>query len=196
MAAPFALEWAAPMLRRHYRPLGVAFAAVAAPMVLLSGGALANVPGLGGFARQGSYAGMVSAATNEYRGYLASGDFRTGAVYRVLSPNEREQGSYYLVRHHGVLANELFSESQHRRSWSEARYRCYLAAKHVDRVVVERGYRREFPTNEPTLLDALAARGEARVTYGGAAARIAVYDVTAFRDSGPQPASVKECGTS
>ena len=195
MAAPFVLEWAAPVLRRHYRTLGVAFAAIAAPMVLLSGGALANVPGLGRFARQGSYAGMVSAATtSEYRGYVASGDFHSGAVYRVLSPNEREQGAYYLVRHHGVLANELFSESQHRRSWSEDRYRCYLAAKGVDRVVVERGYHREFPTNEPALLASLASGGQARVTYGGAADRIAVYDVTRFRDSGPRPASVKECG--
>ena len=93
-----------------------------------------------------------------------------------------------------MLANELFSESQHRRSWSLDRYRCYLAAKRVDRVVVERGYHREFPTNEPALLASLASGGQARVTYGGAADRIAVYDVTRFRDSGPRPASVKECG--
>ena len=195
MAAPFALTWAAPFLRRHYRTVGVAFAAVAAPVVLLSGGAFARVPGLGNLARQGSYAGIVSAASNDYRGYLASPDFHRGAVYRVLSPNEREQGVYFLMRHRGVLANELFSESQHRRSWTESRYRCYLAAKHVDRVVVEPGYHREFQTNEPILLDNLVARGEARVTYGGADDGLAVYDVTPFRDSGPAPASVKECGS-
>jgi glycosyltransferase involved in cell wall biosynthesis len=195
LAAPFVLTWAAPFLQHHYRTLGVAFAAVAVPVVLLSGGALGGVPGIGAFAKQGSYAGIVSAASNDYKGYLASPDFQRDRVYRVLSPNEREQGAYYLVRHHGVLANELFSESQRRRSWDESRYRCYLAAKHVDRVVVERGYHREFATNEPAVLAGLVTRGQARVTFGGGAERIAVYDVTPFRDSGPAPASVKECGS-
>jgi len=193
MAAPFVIEWGAPVVRRHYRTLGVAFAAVAAPLVLLSGGALAKVPGMPTFAKQGSYAGIVSAASNHYSGYLRSTDFRAGAVYRVLSPNERKQGAYYLVRSHGVLANELFSESLRRQNWSQDRYRCYLAAKRIDRVVVERGYRREFPTNEPALLASLAAAGQARMTYRDARDNIAVYDVTAFRDSGPRPASVKEC---
>ncbi len=148
MAAPFALAWAAPLLRSHYRSLGVAFAAAAVPVVLVSGGALSRAPGLSNFTREGSYAGIVSAASNDYKGYLASPDFRGGMVYRVLSPNEREQGAYYLMRRHGVLANEFFGESQKRRSWDEQRYRCYLAAKHVDRVVVESGYRKQFPTNE------------------------------------------------
>jgi glycosyltransferase involved in cell wall biosynthesis len=195
LASPFALSCAVPVLRRHYRPLGAAFAAAAVPVVLLSGGAMAKVPVLKEyrFARQGSYAGVLSAASNNYRGYLQSGDFRGGAVYRVLSPNEREQGAYYLMRHHGVLANELFSESQRRGSWDERGYQCYLAAKHVDRVVVERGYRTEFRTNEPALLDALVARGDARVAYGADGQPIRVYDVTPFRDGGLKPRSVKEC---
>lgn len=193
LAAPFVLEWGAPILRRHYRALGVGFAAVAAPLVLLSGGALAKVPGMPSFAKQGSYAGMVSAATNDYQGYLGSSDFHARTVYRVLSPNERKQGAYYLVRNHGVLASELFSESLRRQSWTQDEYRCYLAAKNIDRVVVERGYHREFPTNEPAMLAGLVASGQARMTYGGAGDRIAVYDVTPFRDSGPHPASVKEC---
>jgi hypothetical protein len=115
-------------------------------------------------------------------------------VYRVLSPNEREQGAYFLIRHHGVLANELFSESQRRRDWSVGAYRCYLSAKHVDRVVVEGGYEREFRTNEQALLDALVADGNARMTYGGGGQRISVYDITLFRDNGPRAASVRECG--
>ncbi len=198
LAAPFALTSLAPLLRRHYRPLGAAFAGVAVPAVLLSGGALASVPVVEdySFARQGSYAGIVYSAPNNYRGYLQSGDFHAGAVYRVLSPNEREQGAYFLMRKHAVLANELFSESQRRGNWSESSYQCYLAAKHVDRVVVERGYQNEFRTNEQPMLDDLVARGSARLTYGADAQRIRVYDVTSFRDSGPRPASAKACGRS
>jgi len=98
-----------------------------------------------------------------------------------------------LIRRGGVLSNEFFSESQQRRSWTESRYQCYLAAKRVDRVVVERAYRNEFPTNEPAMLDSLVSRGLAQVTYTGSRSSITVYDVTAFRNSRPAPASVKEC---
>ena len=111
----------------------------------------------------------------------------------MLSPNEREQGGYYLIRQGGVLSNEFFSESQHRRNWAESQYQCYVAAKHVDRVVVERAYRSEFPTNEPAMLDSLVQRGLANVTYTNKRGTITVYDVTAFRDTRPAPASVKEC---
>jgi glycosyltransferase involved in cell wall biosynthesis len=194
LAAPFVLTAAATFLRQHYRTVGTAFAGVAIAGVALSAGALSGVPGFRSFERQGGYAGMVSAASNDYRGYVQSEDFHPGAVYRVLSPNEREQGAYFLIRRHGVLANELFSESQMRRSWDEQRYQCYLAAKHVDRVVVERGYRKEFPTNEQSMLDRLVARGEASVTYGGAPDSITVYDVTPFRGAIPAPASVRDCG--
>lgn len=194
LAAPFFLSWAAPAIRRNYRTVGVAFAGAAVLGVALSAGVLSGVPGLRGFERQGGYAGLASAASNDYRGYLGSEDFHAGTVYRVLSPNDREQGAYYLIRHHAVLANELFSESQKRRSWDEARYQCYLAAKHVDRVVVERGYRKQFPTNEQPMLDNLVARGAATMTYGGPTERITVYDVTRFRNAIPPPASVKDCG--
>ena len=194
LMGPFVLAWSAPFWRQHYRPAGAAFAAVAVAGVALGAGALSNVPGLPGFARQGGYVGLVSAASNDYRSYLRSDDFRPGNVYRVLSPNDREQGAYFLIRRHGVLANELFGESQKRRSWDQRRYQCYLAAKHVDRVVVERGYRAQFPTNEQGMLDGLVSRGTARVSYGGGGERITVYDVTPFRDSVAAPASVKDCG--
>lgn len=194
LAAPFLLSWWAPSIRRNFRTVGLAFGGAAVMGVALSAGTLTGVPGLRNLERQGGYAGLASAASNNYRGYLGSEDFRPGRVYRVLSPNDREQGAYYLIRHHGVLANELFSESQKRRSWQEARYQCYLAAKHVDRVVVEHGYRKQFPTNEQSILDALVARGDANMTYGGPGERITVYDVTRFRNAIPTPASVKDCG--
>jgi glycosyltransferase involved in cell wall biosynthesis len=193
LAAPFALAWAAPMLRAHYRSLGFAFALAAAPIILLSAGAFGDAPIVGRLSAEGSYAGLVSPAKNEYVGYLKSADFQPNRVYRVLSPNEKEQGAYFLMRHRGVLANELFSESQARQSWTEARYQCYLAAKHVDRVVMEPGYTRVFHTNEGALIGELVTQGLARRTYGGAGDRLAVYDVTAFRDSTPAPASLKDC---
>ena len=144
-------------------------------------------------AGKGSYYGMAHRSTNQYANYISTTDFQAGRVYRVLSPNDREQGGYYLIRRGGVLSNEFFSESQQRRSWTESRYQCYLAAKRVDRVVVERAYRNEFPTNEPAMLDSLVSRGLAQVTYTGSRSSITVYDVTAFRNSRPAPASVKEC---
>ncbi len=193
LAAPFALSAAAPFLRAHYRPVGAAFAGVTAALVVLASGAGVDVPGLDRLANPGGYAGLVSAADNDYHAYITSGDFASGKVYRVLSPNEREQGALFLMRHHAVLANDLFSESQHRTSWSPERYRCYLAAKHVDRVVIEQSYGSEFKTNEQALLDGLVANGDARVTYGAPGARLEVYDVAAFRDSAPAPRSVREC---
>ena len=194
MGAPFALAAAAPFLRAHFRPVGAAFAAVTVVGALMGAGALSGVPGLRSLERQGGYYGLANAAGNDYRGYIGSSDFRAGDTYRVLSPNDREQGAYFLIRNRGVLANELFSESQHRRSWNEATFQCYLAAKHVDRVIVERGYHRQFPTNEPRMLETLVARGAASVTYGAVGDRIVVYDVSPFRDSIPAPASLKACG--
>ncbi len=193
MGGPFLLAWASPILMRHYRQVGIAFASVAAIGVALSAGALSGVPGLRAFEREGGYAGLVSAASNNYGAYVASGDFHAGMTYRVLSPNDREQGAYYLIRNKGVLANELFSESQHRRDWQQPRYQCYIAAKHIDRVVVERGYHKQFPTNEQALLDGLVARGDAAITYGGPGEQLTVYDVSPFRNSIAPPVSVKEC---
>ncbi len=198
MVAPFALAAAAPWIRAHYRAVGTSFVAIAAVGIGLSSGLVGHTPlaqtaGLGTISDKGSYYGMTHRTSNLYGAYISSGDFAQGRVYRVLSPNDREQGGYYLIRQGGVLSNEFFSESQHRRSWSESQYECYLAAKHVDRVVVERAYRSEFPTNEPSMLDSLVSRGLASVTYTSKRGSMAVYDVTAFRNARPAPASVKEC---
>jgi glycosyltransferase involved in cell wall biosynthesis len=197
MAAPFVLSAAAPMFERHYRSAGVAFLGCAAVAVALSSGfasstALASIPGVRSVSGEGSYYGMRHRATDDFLGYMQSADFGPHVVYRVLSPNDREQGSYMLLRHHAVLSNEFFSESQKRHSWNESTYQCYLAAKHIDRVAVERGYESEFKTNEQALLDMLTQEGLARVTYSRR--NVTVYDVTAFRDSRPAPASISACG--
>ena len=172
MGAPFLLSALAPALRRNYRMAGVALLGIAVALVALSSGfvgntALAQIPGVEHFAGQGSYYGLVHREPNEYRGYMQSGDFAPHMVFRVLSPNEREQGGYLLLRDHGVLANEFFSESQKRGNWTPSGYQCYLAAKHVDRVIVERAYDKEFPTNEQPMLDA------SRRAAGRRASRIA-----------------------
>ncbi len=199
MGTPFLLAWVAPWLRAHYRTAFASFAMVTAATVAVNSGlagstALASLPRVGTAMSQGSYYGMAHRAGNAYAAYIASSDFRPRAVYRVLSPNEREQGSYALIRHHAVLSNELFSESQRRRSWTMASYGCYLSAKHVDRVIVERGYAGEFNTNEQAMLDTLVQRGLARDTWHSRRNTIAVYDVTPFRDSVRAPSSVAQCG--
>jgi len=193
LVSPFLLAALAPMIRRHYRSLGLALATASGLALIVLSGAGADIPGVRSFVGPGGYSGVVSAARNDYSGYLASGDFRAGAVYRILSPNQKEQGALYVMRRHGVLANEFFSESQRRANWTEERYRCYLAAKHVDRVVVERGYGRQFATNEQALLDGLVAQRRVEVRYGGRSTRMMVYDVSAFRAGAPAPASVKAC---
>ena len=199
MGAPFLLAALAPLLERHYRSIGMAFLAATVGIVAVSSGfvghtALADLPVIHKFAAEGSYYGLVHPNSDPYRGYLRSADFRPGRVYRVLSPNEREQGGYYLLRDHAVLANEFFSESQQRHSWKLPTYQCYLAVKGIDRVVVERAYLAEFPTNEQRLLESLVSRGEAHVTYRSRHAGITVYDVVPFRDSKPAPATLKDCG--
>ena len=197
MVAPFALSAFGPALHRHYRTAGLGLLGAGAAAVVFSSGlasqtALASIPVVRSVAGEGSYYGMRHASANDYRGYMQSGDLRPNMVYRVLSPNEREQGAYVLLQHHAVLANEFFSESQKRHSWDESTYQCYLAAKHVDRVSLERGYESEFKTNEQTLLDALTRQGLVRVTYRGR--DVTVYDVSALRDSRPAPASISACG--
>ena len=182
MVAPFALSAFGPALHRHYRTAGLGLLGAGAAAVVFSSGlasqtALASIPVVRSVAGEGSYYGMRHASANDYRGYMQSGDLRPNMVYRVLSPNEREQGAYVLLQHHAVLANEFFSESQKRHSWDESTYQCYLAAKHVDRVSLERGYESEFKTNEQTLLDALTRQGLVRVTYRG-------RDVTVLRRLG------------
>ncbi|HXG41801.1 MAG TPA: glycosyltransferase family 2 protein [Dehalococcoidia bacterium] len=165
-----------PWLRQRYLPTLGAGLAVLGVGVALATGPVQVQPGVG------SYYGALHGERHLYDQFLASDAFRPGAVYRVLEPNEREDGMYRLVQHGAVLAHEFYSESVQRRNWpSLTDYRCYLARKGADYVVVERDFQRQFHTNEAALLGELVGLGEARVAYADPADRFVVYGVSPVR---------------
>jgi len=119
-----------------------------------------------------------------YAPYFASVQFDPHATYRVMEPNQYEDGQYYFLRHGARLANEFFSESMFRRSWTEGEYRDFLARKQIDYVSIERGYLAQYHTNEQQLLDSLTQRDLARAIYRDPDQRYAIYDVRQARVAG------------
>jgi hypothetical protein len=169
LVAPFVAGAAAAEVRRWWRPLAATVAAGLVVNIVFANGFL-------GFA-QGSYLGIFSTAHNVYRPYLGSSVFLPGAHYRVLTPNDRKEGLYYLVRAGAVLTSELFTESMFKRSFRPGAYRCFLRAKQVDYVVVEAAYFTQYHTNEGQLLRDLTDQGLARPVFRDSAGRYQVYDV-------------------
>ncbi len=133
------------------------------------------------------YLGLFHNGRDVYAAYFTSPQFHPGAVYRVLEPNNQEQGAYYVMRHGGVLAQEFFSQAQFRRSFRYAQYRAFLNLHRVDYVVFNEGYQKEFHTNELDLLRSLCAEGLARVVYRDPGGRFVVYDVRAAGAAGVTP---------
>ena len=103
---------------RHYRTAGMGLLAVAVAGVALSSGfvgntALADIPGMHSFAGQGSYYGLVHRERERVprlRPIDATSD--SIGVPRAQSRTSASRARYMLLRHHAVLANEFFSESQ------------------------------------------------------------------------------------
>jgi len=183
---PFVVQALQPsILRRYALVTGV-----------LVGGLLISVPlanGLFGWA-EGSYlAGVLHDPGNPYRAFIASGTFQPGARYRLLTRNEREEGYYAIVREGGVLASDLFAESQFRRDFRANQYGCFLRAKGVDFVLAEAAYFRQYGTNERALLQDLERDGAIARAFVDASGRYEVYDVRAFRARQPDPGSVMAC---
>jgi glycosyltransferase involved in cell wall biosynthesis len=185
-AMPFALACLAPYIRQHYR------VALAVVVISAAGGVLASNNKV--IAHHGSYYGAIHSSSDMYQAYFASRGFHSGATYRVLEPNEREDGMYRFVRHGAVLSNEFFSESVFRRSWTEQQYGCYVTFKGVDYVVIERAYQHQYHRNEQTLLQGLVSEGRASVAYADPQSRFTVYDVRQFASERAKPASLKTCG--
>jgi hypothetical protein len=188
IAAPFLLTPLAPYFKRFYRPALGTVGALAALVVLLATG-----PGAVHTA-QGSYYGAIHRSSNIYAAFFQSPQFEPGATYRVLEPNEREDGMYRFIRHGAVLSNEFFSESTMRRSWTEPQYSCYVAFKGIQYVAVEKAYLRQFNVNEEELLQSLGSAGRANVVYADPAGKFTVYDVRRFAAERPKPESLSECG--
>lgn len=91
--------------------------------------------------------------------FTRSADFTPGATYRVLRVADGKVGMYQLLRAGGRLDSEFFPESILRQSWpGEAAYSALLRRRHVDDVMVWRGYTTTYHVNELDLLETMARR--------------------------------------
>lgn len=183
---PFAFSVFAPFIRRSYRVTLGAFALAAVLGVLFAGGPIPIT--------EGSYYGAIHRSTDIYASFFRSPQFQPGATYRVLEPNEREDGMYRFIRHRAILGNEFFSESTMRLNWTQPQLRCYLAFKGIDYVVVEKAYLRQYHRNEEAVLQALVSEGRAGVTFVDPAGKFTVYDVRQFVAEQQKPSSLNACG--
>lgn len=184
--APFLFTVLAPYISRFYRPSLAFIAGGAATGVLLATGPFN--------CHYGGYYGTIHRSTDIYAGFFRSARFEPGATYRVLEPNEREDGMYRFIQHGAALSNEFFSESIFRRSWTEPQYACFAAFKAIDYVVVEKAYLNQFHRNEEDLLQSLARSGRAELAYTDPGGKFNVYDIRRFAAEQQKPASLRECG--
>jgi len=176
LAFPFLATWLVVYVRRWYRPVFVVWIVGLIFSIVMVNGAF-------GYA-QGGYDGLFTQSHDIYAPYFVSAQFDPRATYRVMEPNQFEDGQYYFLRHGARLANEFFSESMFRRSWTEDAYRAFLTKKKIDYVSIERGYLAQYHTNEQQLLDGLTQRDLARVIYRDPEQRYVIYDVRAVRMTG------------
>jgi hypothetical protein len=127
-----------------------------------------------------------------YGEFIRSSQFDRELTYRVLEPNDREDGAYQLIKHGAVLAQEFFDQSQFRRWWnSPEQYSCFLGAKGVDVVLLEKDYPLKWNQNENKMLAEFEQQGKATVIYRDPKGRFLAYDVRDARRDGAQFA---ECG--
>ncbi len=120
-----------------------------------------------------------------YGEFLKSPQFDSSLTYRVLEPNDREDGAYQLMRHHAVVAQEFFDQSQFRRWWSSPeQYACFLGAKRIDVVLLEKDYPLKFSENESVRLSDFEQEGKASIVYRDPRGRFAAYDVRRVRRDG------------
>jgi hypothetical protein len=186
LMVPFLFTVLTPYLDRLYRPaLGLVAGGLVAGVLLATGPFHFH---------KGGYYGAVHFSTNVYAGFFQSAQFQPGATYRVLEPNEREDGMYRFIQHGAVLSNEFFSESIFRQNWVEPQYACFVAFKAIDYVVLETAYLHQFGYNEGGLLQSLVGSGRAELAYVDPGGKFNVYDVRRFATEQPKPASLRECG--
>ncbi|TAJ19774.1 MAG: glycosyltransferase [Dehalococcoidia bacterium] len=105
--------------------------------------------------------------------YIEAGRVAPQAHYRVLTLSDQEDGMVQLMEAGATLAQDFFDESVERRSFSATEeYRCFLARKGADRILVQGEWTRHplrDTSNEVAYLDRLVAEGHAALTYRGAA---------------------------
>ena len=94
----------------------------------------------------------------------------TDATYRVLVTTRHEDGMLELLQAGATLGQDFFDESVWRYSFGDTQaYRCFLAEKRVDRVMVSAEWAHLQWSDEVRLLDALVSEGRAALTYRGPA---------------------------
>jgi hypothetical protein len=179
LAFPFLATWLVVYLRRWYAPLLAIWVVGLAYAIVMVNGAF-------GYA-QGGYQGLWRTSRNIYAEFMATPQFDPRGTYRIMEPNQYEDGQYYFLTRGARLGNEFFSESMFRRSWTEADYRAYLAKKRIDYVAIERGYLAQYHTNEQQLLDTLVGRDAACVLYRDPGERFVLYDVRPFVRTASEP---------
>ncbi len=184
--APFLCATFAPLLRSYFRPTLLIFAGLVALGVMMATGPLR--------VSYGSYYGALHFSDDIYAAYFQSPQFHPGATYRVVEPNDREDGMYRFIRHGAVLSNEFFSESMFRRNWTNDQYACFLAFKQVDYVVIEGAFMANSPTNEQAVLEGLVSSGKAQSIYLDPQGKFTVYDVRPYVAAQAKPSSLDACG--
>jgi len=174
---PLVVSMLAPVLRPLFLP---AFAAMALVFTVRIGHKDVNTFGFGNNSHP------------FYGEFIRSPQFDRELRYRVLEPNDREDGAYQLIKHGAVLAQEFFDQSQFRRWWnSPEQYSCFLGAKGVDVVLLEKDYPLKWKQNEDKILAEFEQQGKATVIYRDPGGRFLAYDVRRARRDGAQ---VDECG--
>lgn len=187
IVAPFALTLTAPFILRHYRPV------FALATMLLFLGLMAATSTLAPWA-DGTYYGVTHSSSDMYAAFFESSQFHPGAIYRVMEPNDREDGMYRFIQQGAVLATEFFTESMYRIDWTLTQYQCYVAVKAVDYVSIEAAYQTVFHTNEQSILESLVSSGRASIVYVDPAGQFKIYDVRKFAREQPAASSLDQCG--
>ena len=176
VALPFVVSMLAGVLRPLFLP---AFLAMAVTLGARLNGSYVNVYGLN------------HSSSPFYGDFIRSPEFDRSLTYRVLEPNDREDGAYQLIRSSAVLGQEFFDQSQFRLWWDTPEmYACFLGAKKIDVVLLEKDYIPKFNRNEHTRLAELGQEGKARVIYQDPAGRFTAYDV---RDARTEGVTLDDC---
>ncbi len=127
-----------------------------------------------------------------YEEFINSPQFDRSLTYRVLEPNDQQDGAYQLIKHGAVLGQEFFGESEFRRWWySLDMYSCFLGAKNIDVVLFERDYPWKFNQNEQWPLMEFVKQGKAKIYYADPEGRFVAFDV---RGAKMPNAKLSDCG--
>ncbi len=127
-----------------------------------------------------------------YGEFIKSPQFDRSLTYRVVEPNDREDGAYQLIKNGAVLGQEFFEQSQYHRWWySLNMYSCFLGAKNIDVVLDETEQKYKFNQNEEWPLSQFVKQGKARVIYTDPKGRFIAYDVRGAKEPG---AKLSQCG--